>query len=78
MAKKKQSLTTNAGAPVVDNQNIMTAGPRDHALLRGRLFSCGDAPQEVKLRHLGNCHEADPAYATGVAKALKIGWKAPR
>ena len=27
MAKKKQ-LTTNAGAPVADNQNAMTAGPR--------------------------------------------------
>ena len=26
MSKKK--LTTNAGAPVVDNRNIMTAGPR--------------------------------------------------
>ena len=26
MTEKK--LTTNAGAPVVDNQNVMTAGPR--------------------------------------------------
>ena len=25
---KEKKLTTNAGAPVVDNQNIMTAGPR--------------------------------------------------
>jgi len=25
---QKKKLTTNAGAPVVDNQNIMTAGPR--------------------------------------------------
>jgi catalase len=38
----------------------------------------GGAPEEVKLRHLGNCHKADPAYAAGVAKALKIAWKAPK
>jgi catalase len=25
---RKKKLTTNAGAPVVDNQNIMTLGPR--------------------------------------------------
>ena len=25
---QKKKLTTNAGAPVVDNQNIMTAGTR--------------------------------------------------
>ena len=25
---RKKELTTNAGAPVVDNQNIMTLGPR--------------------------------------------------
>ena len=26
-ASRKKKLTTNAGAPVVDNQNTMTAGP---------------------------------------------------
>ena len=25
---QKKKLTTNAGVPVVDNQNIMTPGPR--------------------------------------------------
>ena len=25
---RKKKLATNAGAPVVDNQNIMTPGPR--------------------------------------------------
>jgi len=38
MAKKPPPLTTNAGAPVVDNQNIMTAGPRGPALLQGVWF----------------------------------------
>ena len=37
MAKKKK-LTTNAGAPVADNQNIMTAGPRGPMLLQDVWF----------------------------------------
>jgi catalase len=32
----------------------------------------GDAPKEIKLRHIGNCLKADPAYGKGVAKALGI------
>lgn len=28
MADEKKRLTTAAGCPVVDNQNVMTAGPR--------------------------------------------------
>jgi catalase len=32
--KKKQKLTTRNGAPVVDNQNTMTAGPRGPVLLQ--------------------------------------------
>jgi catalase len=32
----------------------------------------GDAPKEIKLRHIGNCLKADPAYGAGVAKALGI------
>ena len=35
---QKKKLTTNAGAPVVDNQNIMTAGPRGPALLQDVWF----------------------------------------
>ena len=34
MAKKGKLLTTNTGAPVVDNQNVMTAGPRGPQLLQ--------------------------------------------
>ena len=34
MKEEKQKLTTNAGAPVVDNQNVMTAGPRGPMLLQ--------------------------------------------
>jgi catalase len=32
----------------------------------------GDAPREIKLRHIGNCLKADPAYGAGVAKSLGI------
>ena len=31
----------------------------------------GDAPDGIKLRHVGNCARADPAYGAGVAKALR-------
>ncbi len=34
--------------------------------------SMGDAPEEIKLRHIGNCMKADPAYGNGVAKAAGI------
>jgi catalase len=34
-----------------------------------------DAPKEIKLRHIGNCLKADPAYGAGVAKALGIPLK---
>jgi len=32
----------------------------------------GDAPREVKIRHIGNCLKADSAYGKGVADALGI------
>jgi len=32
----------------------------------------GDAPREIKLRHIGNCMKADPDYGKGVADALGI------
>ena len=36
--KEPKKLTTNAGAPVVDNQNTMTAGPRGPVLLQDVWF----------------------------------------
>ena len=32
----------------------------------------GDAPRKIKIRHIGNCAKADPAYGKGVADALGI------
>ncbi len=34
--------------------------------------SIGGATREIQLRHIENCHKADPAYGEGVAKALGI------
>jgi len=38
MADEKKKLTTNFGTPVVDNQNVMTAGPRGPMLLQDIWF----------------------------------------
>ena len=32
----------------------------------------GDAPRDIKIRHIGNCMKADPAYGLGVALAMDI------
>lgn len=32
----------------------------------------GDAPMEIKTRHIGNCLKADPDYGKGVAEAMGI------
>lgn len=32
----------------------------------------GDAPLEIKQRHIGNCTKCDPAYGAGVKKALGL------
>ena len=32
----------------------------------------GDAQEEIKRRHIGNCSKADPAYGAGVAKTLGL------
>ena len=44
---------------------------------QSRLFAntaraMGDAPKMIKVRHIGNCLKADPAYGKGVADALGI------
>ena len=42
------------------------------ALFENTARAMGDAPREVKLRHIGNCMRADKAYGQGVAAALGI------
>ena len=50
---------------------LMAAGQKQ-ALFGNTARAMGDAPREVKLRHIGNCLKADPAYGEGVARALGI------
>jgi len=45
---------------------------QQEALFGNTARALGDAPLEVKIRHIGNCQKADPAYGKGVAKALGI------
>ncbi|MCX5786997.1 MAG: catalase [Elusimicrobia bacterium] len=42
------------------------------ALFENTARAMGDASREIKLRHIGNCGKADPAYGDGVAEALGI------
>lgn len=42
------------------------------ALFENTARALGDAPHEIKLRHIRNCSKADPAYGAGVAKACGI------
>jgi catalase len=44
---------------------------------QGALFAntgraMGDAPKDIKIRHISNCMKADPSYGKGVAEALGI------
>jgi catalase len=33
----------------------------------------GDAPETIKIRHIGNCPKADPAYGKEVVKVKILG-----
>ncbi|HNR30225.1 MAG TPA: catalase, partial [Candidatus Hydrogenedentes bacterium] len=45
---------------------------QQQALFGNTARAMGDAPKEIKIRHIGNCLKADPAYGKGVADALGI------
>lgn len=50
---------------------LMSAEQRQ-LLFENTARALGDAPEEVKRRHIGNCLKADPAYGEGVARALGL------
>jgi catalase len=50
---------------------LMSAEQRQ-VLFENTARAMGDAPREVKVRHIGNCRQADEAYGEGVARALGI------
>ena len=45
---------------------------QQEALFGNTARAMGDAPKEIKVRHIGNCLKADPEYGKGVAEALGI------
>jgi catalase len=45
---------------------------QQQALFGNTARDMGDAPKEIKLRHIKHCMKADAAYGEGVAKALGI------
>jgi len=45
---------------------------QQQALFGNTARAMGDAPQEIKIRHIVNCFKADPDYGNGVAAALGI------
>jgi catalase len=49
----------------------MTAEQKQ-SLFENTARAMGDAPKEIKIRHIGNCLKADPAYGKGLADALGI------
>lgn len=51
--------------------NLMTPEQKT-VLFENTARSIGPASLEVQYRHIRNCHQADPAYAQGVADALKL------
>ncbi|RPH66489.1 MAG: catalase [Burkholderiales bacterium] len=46
--------------------------PQQQVLFENTARAMGDAPIEIKRRHVANCTKCDPAYGAGVAKALGI------
>ena len=45
---------------------------QQQVLFENTARAMGDAAKEIKIRHIGNCLKADPAYGKGVADALGI------
>lgn len=50
---------------------LMSPG-QQKVLFENTARALGDAPGEIKIRHIGNCLKADPAYGKGVADALGV------
>ncbi len=51
--------------------NLMSK-EQQQVLFENTARNMGDAPEFIKIRHIGNCLKADKAYGEGVAKALGI------
>ncbi|WP_438318281.1 catalase [Sporosarcina sp. FA9] len=54
--------------------NLMNDDQKE-VLFANTARNMGDAPKEIKIKHISHCFQADPAYGEGVAKALEISMK---
>jgi len=50
----------------------MMSPEQQKVLCENTARAMGDAPKEIKIRHIGNCLKADQVYGEGVAKALGL------
>lgn len=50
----------------------LMSAEQQQVLFENTARGMGDAPKEIKVRHISNCLKADPAYGKGVADALGI------
>jgi catalase len=50
----------------------LMSGEQKTALFENTARAMADVPREIKIRHISNCLQADPAYGKGVASALGI------
>ncbi len=50
----------------------MMSPEQQQVLFENTARAMGDAPKEIKVRHIANCLKADKAYGEGVAGALEI------
>ena len=53
----------------------MMSSEQQKALFGNTARAMGDAPKEIKVRHISHCLKADPAYGEGVAAAMGIGMR---
>ena len=51
--------------------NLMSKD-QQKVLFENTARAMGNVPKEIKIRHIKNCLQADPAYGKGVASALNI------
>jgi len=50
----------------------LMSSEQQQVLFENTARAMGDAPKDIKMRHIGNCMKADSAYGEGIAKALGI------
>lgn len=50
----------------------LMSSAQKQVLFENTARAMGDAPKEIKQRHVANCMKVDPAYGEGVAKALGL------